>query len=665
MSATELSIPSLEKAGLFSFVPSGHKAANLGKALVLTRIFHIPVMSLALGASVALGQQPPSSQPQALQLNHFSLAPEHFPPPHEAQIKTLLQGASAEQPDPDSRRYTIHQAKLRTFRVDGATNMIIEAPQCVYNSTNKTVDSSGPIQMQTGDGRFRIAGRGFLWQQENSSLVISNQVHTWASSGLFEPGTQEVPTNDTARETRKIEITSDRFAYQTNSGLGIYTGNVQVTGTNLAMEAGTLTLKMPVGQDFVGGLPEQNQLEHITAQTNVALDYSGIHATGQRADYSALTGQALLTGHPAWQTNQWGGRGDELVLDRTNKILRAKGNAFFKMPAQGSGASGLLLAQQETNADVTTPTNQTIEILSDNYEIRTNWAVFQKNVQVTQFAGEQPQGTMTCERMNATFGQSNQLQRLVAEEHVLINHTNQQFASGKAVYESTNGVLELTEHPSWRAGERRGRGELIVVHTNEMIVSGDAFMRLPASEFAQPGAVPAPANNAARPATNAPQFAEIFSETYTVRPEIARFVGGVDVRHPQMNWTCDTITVHLPPPGGTARRMVAEQVQEFVLADPNGQEMHGTGDRAIYAFDVVSGHTNETLTLVGSPALLERTNSTFRNSVIVVEPERSRLTAHGLYHMTVKPDKSGTNASFDQRIPKGFQRPKADEKKKP
>ena len=146
-------------------------------------------LGLAISVTPASGQQsPPQTQPQSLELNHFSVAIEHFEPPHEAQIKTLLEGARGEQPEPGSRRYSIQQAKLQTFRVDGGTNMIIEAPQCVYDSGDKTAASSGPLQMQTGDGRFRIAGRGFLWAQASSSLVISNQVHTWASPVLFEPG---------------------------------------------------------------------------------------------------------------------------------------------------------------------------------------------------------------------------------------------------------------------------------------------------------------------------------------------------------------------------------------------------------------------------------------------------------------------------------------------
>ena len=33
-------------------------------------------------------------------------------------------------------------------------------------------------KLQTGDGKFRVEGDGFLWRQNDSFLTISNHVHT-------------------------------------------------------------------------------------------------------------------------------------------------------------------------------------------------------------------------------------------------------------------------------------------------------------------------------------------------------------------------------------------------------------------------------------------------------------------------------------------------------
>jgi len=54
------------------------------------------------------------------------VALEHYGPPREAQIKTLLEGASAEQLQ--SGTYLVLQGKLTAFAEDGATNRVIAAP---------------------------------------------------------------------------------------------------------------------------------------------------------------------------------------------------------------------------------------------------------------------------------------------------------------------------------------------------------------------------------------------------------------------------------------------------------------------------------------------------------------------------------------------------------
>lgn len=585
-------------------------------------------------AAAVLGWALCSGPARGQVLNHFSLAPERYGPPHEAQMKTLLEGARAEQLAPG--RYLVDQAKLRTFSEDGVTNMVIEAPQCLYEKSLGTVDSSGPIRMETAGGKFTIAGVGFLWQQTNSSLTISNQVHSVVHPDLLDPGTANTRTNESQAQAKDIDIFSDHFQYDTNSGLGIYSGAVRVAGTNLAMTGDTLTFKLPMSGALPGEMASHATLQTITADGHVAGDYSGIHVTSEHAVYSAETGLARLTGHPAWRTNHWAGSGDELLIDRTNKILRAFGQAFLEMPGQGVGASGLLLATNETAGQSPAASNQVVRIHSDNYELHTNWAVFHKSVQMAQMTGDEVQGTMTCDRMNATFTGTNQLQRLVAEDQVQINHfqTNhqeEQFNSGKAVYTGSNGVMELTDHADWQAGLRSGKGDLILVNTNEMIVRGNAKMRLPANEIGPPTLATSNPAKAAPPEAKPQEFADIYSEEYDLQAESARFLGGVVVSHPRMNMVAETMTAKLPPKGETAKGMVAEEGVEFIMADAQGRKMHGSGQKAVYAFDTVTGRTNETVTLFGNLAMLETTNSTFQNDVIVMDLANNKITARGAY----------------------------------
>ncbi|MFO1478419.1 MAG: hypothetical protein U1F98_17440 [Verrucomicrobiota bacterium] len=106
-------------------------------------------------------------------VNDFAV-PENYPPPHETQLKSLLKGKQAE-PLEDGR-ILILSAELQTFSETGVRQMLVEAPNCVFDPAKKTVSSAGPLSVRYGDGQFRLEGEGFLYQEDG--LIVSNQVHT-------------------------------------------------------------------------------------------------------------------------------------------------------------------------------------------------------------------------------------------------------------------------------------------------------------------------------------------------------------------------------------------------------------------------------------------------------------------------------------------------------
>ena len=113
--------------------------------------------------------------------NGFSV-PERFDPPNEKQLKSLLEGAEAE---PQSGGLIlIRSLKLQTFAETGETQMVVHAPQCVFDTTQRTVSSAGYLEARSGDGRLFLEGEGFLFQQTNLNLIISNRVHTVIQSAL-------------------------------------------------------------------------------------------------------------------------------------------------------------------------------------------------------------------------------------------------------------------------------------------------------------------------------------------------------------------------------------------------------------------------------------------------------------------------------------------------
>jgi hypothetical protein len=116
------------------------------------------------------------AQPNGVQHASDFTSVEYFEPPHQQQMKSRLSGAEA-QPQAGGL-VVIKQLKLETFNLDGKPEIIVTAPECVYDTFNHVANSPGHLQLQTGDGKFHVEGDGFLWRQNDSFLTISNHVHT-------------------------------------------------------------------------------------------------------------------------------------------------------------------------------------------------------------------------------------------------------------------------------------------------------------------------------------------------------------------------------------------------------------------------------------------------------------------------------------------------------
>lgn len=112
---------------------------------------------------------------QTIEADGFRV-PEYFEPPHQAQMKSLLEGAKAEPLS--GGQILIHSGKLQTFHENGEQELAVEMPLCVFDSVQRTVSTSGPFRARSGDGKLYLEGKGVLCQLTNSSLIVSNRVRT-------------------------------------------------------------------------------------------------------------------------------------------------------------------------------------------------------------------------------------------------------------------------------------------------------------------------------------------------------------------------------------------------------------------------------------------------------------------------------------------------------
>jgi len=112
--------------------------------------------------------------------NNFTTI-EYYGGTNRLQMKSRLSGAEA-LPQPGGL-LIIKQLKLETFYLNGNPEIVVTAPECLYDPMGGTASSAGPLHLQTGDGKFHIEGEGFLWRQTNSFLTISNKVRSAGESG--------------------------------------------------------------------------------------------------------------------------------------------------------------------------------------------------------------------------------------------------------------------------------------------------------------------------------------------------------------------------------------------------------------------------------------------------------------------------------------------------
>jgi lipopolysaccharide export system protein LptA len=579
--------------------------------------------------------------------------PNYHDPPNETQIKTLLKGARATPLDPpQSNRTLVTKARLEKFQTNGVSELIVEAAECVSDEILRTVNSSNALRVFTPDGKFYIEGVGFLWIQTNSILFISNKVHTIAELPRNQGPSPSITS--TTQPGEKIEIFSDRFRGALDDGLGVYTGRLRVSGTNMLLTGGILTVKFPVR-----GNGRPSSVEDILVETNVVVDYvhqeanrkETFHVSGATAHYLPATDVVHIKGHPTWRADDRKGTADELTIDRTNKVFTGNGHGWMRMPNQGGGGAAFL--SRSGTAASRQPGNHFIEIVADNYQFRTNLANFVGEVEVHDLLGEQVQGMMNCGRMDITFSGTNELQRMVADQRVIIQDGTNRLTGGHAVYTATNGLLVITQKPTWQSGVREGRGDIeqLKLQQSEMTVRGNAYVKMPAQDLSQSDFAGFGRTGRAIPKAQTSEFAEIFSQSYTLSQTNGYFSGGVSIVHPQINWTCTNLAVHWPHEGARVDRMVAERGVRFESTDDKGQKTSATADQAVYTYSVTDGLTNEVLKLTGNPATLIGTNGvTFKNPVITYDMLRKQVIASGSYRIAPPTNAVGSNTLL---FPKG------------
>jgi hypothetical protein len=146
------------------------RGALFGMKIKLNNAFLVLSAFVVLGFMAVRAQQTTTGH-----ANDFTSV-EYFEPPHQTLMKSRLSGAEARPLA--GGLLAIQQLKLETFDSNGVPEIIVKAPQCVYDTQHGVASSPGHLRLETPDGSSHVEGDGFLWLQASHSLYISNNVQS-------------------------------------------------------------------------------------------------------------------------------------------------------------------------------------------------------------------------------------------------------------------------------------------------------------------------------------------------------------------------------------------------------------------------------------------------------------------------------------------------------
>jgi lipopolysaccharide export system protein LptA len=368
-------------------------------------------------------------------------------------MKFQLTGARG-QPEAGNR-FRVTEAQVRTFRVTGEPEVVITAPDCVYDPSKRTASSPGHLKVQTGDERFSVEGEGFLWQGDASTLTISNQVRsvihraTNAPPGAVEP----------------LVITSRQFEFDMTNFRGVYREQVRGDDPEMEFACGVLTAT---------GSTNSQTFEVLMAETDVSFlgKKDGQRANTDRAVYTRADDRLEMTGNAAWKQGRQEGRADHAILDRRAQSLQADGNVAWKAPRETLGAGGFFFSTTNAPKHVAAEDSPLVNLYATRfqyYPARSNLAIAEGAVRIVDSTNQ-----LTCDKLTARSPAPAE-QTAVAEGNVVVTHGHEGrgIRSERAVYTKADDKMVFTGKPAWRMERSDGRADRVTVYNSTRAIHAE------------------------------------------------------------------------------------------------------------------------------------------------------------------------------------------------
>jgi lipopolysaccharide export system protein LptA len=432
----------------------------------------------------------------------------------------------------------ITQMKIQTYRVTGEREIIIDAPECLYDSDARTAGSAGHVRIQSGDGRFSVAGEGFVWQQSVGILTISNQVRAEI---------QQVLTN-TAAANSPLVITSRWFTFDATNRYAVF--HEEVHGDDPAIE-------FTCGRLAVHAAADGGSFEVIEAEESPVIigKLEGRRVTADRAIYTRAEERAELFGNATWQQGRQSGRADRAVVRRLEKDLVAEGHVAMKLPRESLGAGGNLLSRSNAPVTAVADTNAPlVDLRADHFQSRSNIMVAEGAVQVVDATNR-----LTCDRLTVISATpTTPEETATAAGNVVVERGGGTLRAALAVYTKSDAAVVFTGDPRWTQAQMEGQAERVTVRSETGEVHGENAVAVKVQMGKQNASFltffPAAKTN------SSPQEVEVFAREFTAKEQQVIFLG--DVR-----------THQLPITGSEPRLRSDELEVNFAAADAQPESL--------------------------------------------------------------------------------------------
>jgi len=414
-------------------------------------------------------------------------------------LKSQITGAEA-RPQANGLEI-VTRVRIENYLVDGRTNLIAIAPECLVDPRNKIAFSAGPLEVETANGQLTIQGKGFFYQQTNFNLTISNQVETTIHRELMRstnasagPFPSFLKTNALG-SNQLMRIFSEHFFLETSSNLAIYAGQVRVADPQMEMTCDTLAVRRATNGSVESIVADQHVLMTNKVDQSQAMGDRAVYLLEPDHETVVLTGQQAR-----WQDRVRKAQAGSFTFDRRANTLRAVQKPSMRLPRSSVSQPDWLAGKPVTATNAPASTNEFVDIIA--------------------------------EEMFMQLPTTNHpARRLMADREVVVLSPadNSRATGDHAVYDESTGTVELNGHAVWQSEQRLVKGETLTFDRTNKVFSArrNAYLKLPLSALGHQ----TPASSARKP--SGPETIEVFSDDFIYQPDALTFHENVRAKYLQ------------------------------------------------------------------------------------------------------------------------------------